>query len=485
VSGKRPTWAGRLPGGLAPDAWDFLHSLPEDAELFEEDVIGSIAHVRALEAAGVLTAAEARRLGRALRQLDRSAIDPADEDVHSSVERLLTEKLGDLGAKVHAGRSRNDQVATDMRLYVRRRVLDVWEALIALLDVLISRAAENADALAPGYTHLQRAQPVSLGHWLLAHACALSRDAVRLRAAWESCDSSPLGAGALAGSTLGIDPGVSAVALGFSRTFGNSIDAVCDRDFLIDATYACAVALAHVSRLGEEIVIWSSSEFGFVRLPDDHATGSSMMPQKKNPDVAEVARAEAGPSLGALVSLLATVKGVPLAYDRDLQTDKRNLRATFERTELALRAMAGLVAGLAFNLERLASAASDDTLLSTDLAEALVAAGVPFRKAHERVGALARDASYSEASLADAMRAEHVAPLTLDAARGLLDARESLRRRTTPGGPSAPSVRRQVRELTRLMRRELKLVQDLRSELPTRRSAGEPASSERSRRKRP
>jgi len=449
----KPTWAAPLPGGLAPAAWDFLHSLPHDRFLWPYDVDGTAAHVRGLESAGVLSRAEAAKLVRELRKMrdHPHLIDESDEDVHSAIERVLTERLGPLGAKVHAGRSRNDQVATALRLWAKDATTATSEAVTTLVETLLRRAEENVGVLAPGYTHLQRAQPVTLAHWLCAHAHAFVRDLERLANARRSADVSPLGAGALAGSTLGIDPRVSAEALGFSRTFGNSLDAVSDRDFLLDAAYACATALTHLSRLGEEIVLWSSTEFGFVRLPNNYATGSSMMPQKRNPDVAELARGHAGVAVGALTGLFVTLKSLPLAYDRDLQADKEQIRDLFGTTVRAFRAAAGLVAALDFDIERLAKAASDDMMQATDLAEALVGRGVPFREAHERIAALVRRALDRKQSLGDALRddAELLRPMKTDDALALVDARGAVARRNAAGGPGPTSVRAQIRRLRR------------------------------------
>jgi len=425
----KPTWAGRLPGGLAPEAWEFLHSLPHDRFLWRFDVAGTIAHVAALEAAEVLKKTEASKLRRELERIrdHPELIEDTDEDVHSAIERVLTEKLGDLGAKVHAGRSRNDQVATALRLWSREKLAGVRHAVEALVGILAERAEEHAATVAPGYTHLQRAQPISLGHWLCAHAFSFVRDLRRLDAALESTDVSPLGAGALATSTFGLDPKVAAAELGFGETFDNSIDAVSDRDFLADGLYACSMALIHLSRLAEEIVLWSSSEFGFVTLPDAWATGSSMMPQKKNPDVAELARGHTGVAVGGLTGLLVTLKSLPLAYDRDLQVDKQLVRDVFVKTRLAVDAMSGLMSEIAFDTDALAAASGDASMLATDVAEDLVREGVPFRDAHEQV-------------------ASRIAELEAG------DPRRSVAKRSTPGGPSPKSVKAQVRKLRRLAR---------------------------------
>ncbi len=430
----KPTWAARLPDGLAPEAWEFLHSLPHDRFLWPYDIDGTTAHVSGLVAAGVLKAGEGRKLRNELQKMKDhpNLIEVTDEDVHSAIERVLTDRLGDLGAKVHAGRSRNDQVATALRLWAKDAVAGCTSAVGGLADGLLQRAESTVGVLIPGYTHLQRAQPITLGHWLCAHAHAFVRDLHRLRAATVAADVSPLGAGALAGSTLGIDPKVAAAELGFARTFGNSIDAVSDRDFLCDAAYACTMALVHLSRLAEEIVLWSSFEFAFVRLPDDYATGSSMMPQKRNPDVAELARGSSGIGVGALTGLLVTLKGLPLAYDRDLQTDKQHVRDVFAVTQGAFKAMTGLVLGIEFVVERLEEAASDETLLATDAAEELVRLGTPFRQAHEEI--------------ASRIRGGKGLPVDGGAAAAV-DARSSR------GGPSPRAVRAQVAALRRELKR--------------------------------
>ncbi|MEX0875241.1 MAG: argininosuccinate lyase [Actinomycetota bacterium] len=429
----KPTWAGRLPGGLAKDAWDFLHSLPHDRFLWPYDVEGTIGHVHGLEAANLVTKPEATALKKELRSIKGrpELIEDSDEDVHSAIERVLTERLGDVGAKVHTGRSRNDQVATALRLWAKDVLGGVHDAVAKLIAVLATQAEEHAATLAPGYTHLQRAQPVTIGHWLCAHGFAFARDLERLAAARSSADVSPLGAGALATSTLRIDPAVAQAQLGFGEVFSNSIDAVSDRDFLADGAYACSMALVHLSRLAEEIVLWSSSEFAFVKLPDRYATGSSMMPQKKNPDVAELARGTSGIAVGALTGLLVTMKSLPLAYDRDLQTDKQHVREVFSVTKAAFDAMGGLMGGLKFDEARLREAVSDPSLLATDVAEDLVRGGTPFRAAHEEV--------------AKAFRKKKTTPPPRSAAR------VSVRARSTSGGPSKDSVQRQVAKLRRAM----------------------------------
>jgi argininosuccinate lyase len=384
-------WAGRVEVRLAPEVWAFLRA--HDAELLPYDCEASRVHARRLHAGGLLSDAEFAEADEILAALDLSVIADSDEDVHSAIERAL----GDVGRKIHAGRSRNDQVAAAMRLYVEDAGAEAFEAIGAFARAVLDVAEVEAETTMPGYTHLQRAQPVTLGWHLLAWAEMLDRDRARFRFAAERAAESPLGAGALAGSTLPLSSPPGAMR--------NTLDAVADRDFALDYLYAATVLFVHLSRIGEELVLWSSSEFGFVRLPEEAATGSSMMPQKLNPDVAELARGKAGTAIGRLTGLLATVKGLPLAYNRDLQEDKRPVFDARRDVREALAALAVLVSGLAVDRERLATAASDPLLLATDAAEALVAEGVPFRDAHEQVARAVREATFDP----DATAAESAA----------------------------------------------------------------------------
>ena len=375
-------WSGRVGGSLDPSVWEFLRT--DDAELLPYDCEASADHARRLHAAGLLTDAE---LASAQERLGAIAADPGwyldeDEDIQSAIER----QLGAVGRKIHAGRSRNDQVAAAFRLYVLDAAAEARQEIDALALVVLSFAEAEADTLMPGYTHLQRGQPVTLGHHLLAWAEMLDRDRTRFAAAGAAAEESPLGAGALAGSTLGLPSP--------PEQMRNSIDAVADRDFALDYLYAAAMLFQHLSRIGEEIVLWASAEFGFARLPETAATGSSMMPQKLNPDVAELVRGKAGTAIGRLAGLLATVKGLPLAYDRDLQEDKPPVFAARRDARLALQAMTVLVAGLEVDRDRLAAAVSDTLLLATDVAEDLVRGGVPFREAHEQVAESVRKGSF-------------------------------------------------------------------------------------------
>jgi argininosuccinate lyase len=371
-------WSGRVGGELAPEVWDFLRA--DDAELLPYDLQATLLHAHRLHAAGILDDAELADVTERLGSIED--IDETDEDVHSSIER----QLGDVGRKIHAGRSRNDQVAAAFRLYVGDACAEADAALVKFAHAVLDRAGEEAATAIPGYTHLQRAQQVTLGHHLLAWVEMLERDRARFAFAAEQAAPSPLGSGALAGSTLPIPPPPNQLR--------NSIDAVADRDFALDYLYAAAVLFTHLSRIGEEVVLWTTSEFGFARLPEDAATGSSLMPQKLNPDVAELARGKAGTAIGRLTGLLATVKSLALAYDRDLQEDKPPVFAARKDVAGALGALTVLVGGLAFDRERMAAASADPLLRATDAAEALVAEGVPFRDAHEQVAGQVREGTF-------------------------------------------------------------------------------------------
>jgi argininosuccinate lyase len=376
------TWKARVEQRLDPQVWEFLRA--DDAELLPYDCEATAEHARRLADAGLLTAAELEEAEDRLAEIAQgpASYPDTDEDVHTAIERLL----GEVGRKIHAGRSRNDQVAAALRLYVLDACAEARDAIDSLALVVLSFAESEAQTVMPGYTHLQRAQPVTLGHHLLAWVEMLDRDRTRFAAAAEAASESPLGAGALAGSTLELRQP--------PRQMRNSIDAVGDRDFALDYLYAAAVLFVHLSRIGEEIVLWATAEFGFAKLPETAATGSSMMPQKLNPDVAELARGKAGTAIGRLTGLLATVKGLPLAYDRDLQEDKSPIFGTRRDVKHALDALAVLVSGLEVDRDRLAKAASDPLLLATDAAEALVRKGTPFRDAHEEVAGRVRKGTF-------------------------------------------------------------------------------------------
>ena len=417
---------------MLPELERFTSSLGVDFELYPYDIAGSVAHARGLAAAAIIKPSQLRGIERGLRKVKRELDDgsftflDSDEDIHTAIERRLTE-ITPAGAALHAGRSRNDQVALDLRLYCRSASAASISAIAEVVEKLAAQAAGHASWPMPGYTHLQRAQPVTLGHHLLAHAEPLLRDAERFRRAYESADEMPLGSGALAASTLPLRRELVARELGFARLTANSIDAVSDRDFALDLVHACVVTSLHLSRFAEDVVLWSTAEFGFVVLADEISTGSSLMPQKRNPDVAELLRARSGRAIGSLVALATTMKGLPLAYDRDLQEDKPAVFAAVDGTLDSLEAAAILVERLRFDRDRIAAAANDPSLLATDAAEELVRAGTPFRRAHEKVGESVREGTLK-------------APWT---------AERSLVKRDVPGGPNPRRVKARAQAVAR------------------------------------
>lgn len=439
----RHLWHGRFADGPAPEMLALTASIGFDVRLAADDIAGSRAHVRMLAASDLVTDDERDAVLAALDQVageferDEFRIVATDEDIHTAVERRVTELAPDAGAKLHTGRSRNDQVATSLRLWLRREGRDTARVLNGLQAVLLSRALDAGDVYLPGYTHLQRAQPVLLSHHLLAHFWAFSRDIDRWRDCLARADVSPLGAGALAGSSLPLDPDATAATLGFERRFENSLDAVSDRDFVAEALFVATMTQVHLSRLGMEIVLWSSDEFGFLHLPDAFATGSSMLPQKKNPDVGELARAKAGRLIGHLTGFLATLKGLPLAYNLDLQEDKEPLFDALDTLRRALVAVTALFAECEFDADAMRAAADSPASAATDLAEHLVLAGVAFRDAHARVGALVRQSMERNVSLAELVATDP--DLGPEAAR-MLEPGAAARARTTPGGASPGPV---------------------------------------------
>jgi len=443
----RTLWHGRFADGPSEALLAYTVSLPYDRRLWPDDLAGSRAHVRGLVRGELLDGDEAAAILGALETVEEELAGgtfrflPSDEDIHTAVERRVTE-LTPAGGKLHTGRSRNDQVATDLRLYAKRALVSVAEAVVGLQEVLAARADEAGDAHLPGYTHLQRAQPVLLAHHLLAHGWALARDVDRLLDARRRTDVSPLGAGALAGSSLPLDPAGTAADLGFAAVFDNSLDATSDRDFVAEALFDLVMVGIHLSRIGEEVCLWASDEFGFLRLDDAWSTGSSMMPQKKNPDIAELARGKAGRLIGNLTGLLATLKGLPLTYNRDLQEDKEPLFDAVDQVLLALEAVSGLLATSTFRLDAMAEAADSPYAAATDLAEWLVERGLPFRDAHAVVGEVVRRALDGEAPMAELVAAH---PQLGAEAAALLAPGVSVTRRTTRGGggPAAVAAQRE------------------------------------------
>jgi len=445
-------WEGRIASGMADAVAVFTVSLPFDRTLAIDDVAGSRAHVKGLGKAGILSDSEVAALLDALdiaeEEFTTGAFEfaPTDEDIHTAIERRVTELAGEVGAKLHTGRSRNDQVATAMRLWCRRSLVAVADEVLALQEALARRANDAADVYLPGYTHLQRAQPVLLAHHLLAHGWALARDIDRLLTTVDRLNVSPLGAGALAGSSLPLDPDYAAAELGFHGRFENSLDAVSDRDFVAESLFDLALLGVHLSRLGEEIALWSSEEFGFCTLDDAYATGSSMLPQKKNPDVAELARGKSGRLIGHLNAVLVTLKGLPLAYNRDLQEDKEPVFDAVAQVQRALVALRGLYETVTWNEERMQTAADGPAASAIDLAEMLVEQGMPFRQAHALVGGLVRESLERHVPLVELVAAH---PELGEAAVELLEPGVAVTRRRTPGGAGPEPVREQKERFAR------------------------------------
>jgi argininosuccinate lyase len=454
-------WHGRFASGPADALLAYTVSLPFDRRLWRDDIAGSRAHVGGLRRAGLLTADEEAAILAALGQVeselagDEFAFAQSDEDIHTAVERRVTELAGPAGGKLHTARSRNDQVATDLRLWCKRELLAVARLVVDLEDVLLARAEAAGDTYLPGYTHVQRAQPVLLAHHLLAHAWTFARDVDRLVATVERLDVSPLGAGALAGTSLPIDPAATAAALGFADVFANSLDAVSDRDFVAEALFDLALVGIHLARLGEEWVLWTSEEFGFARLDDAYATGSSMMPQKKNADIAELARGKSGRLIGNLTGLLATLKGLPLAYNRDLQEDKEPLFDSVDQVSLGLGAIGGMIDTATFVPERMAAAADSETTAATDLAEWLVGRGMPFRDAHAVVGELVRRHLADGAPLHEVVAAD---PRLGPDAAALLAPGVAVTRRTSPGGGGPAAVAAQFGRFAESLRHQREML---------------------------
>ena len=443
-------WSGRFEDEPSDALLAYTVSLPFDVRLAADDIAGSRAHVGGLTRIGLITVEDSAAILEALDDVEAEIAEgsfqfqPSDEDIHTAVERRVTELAGRSGAKLHSGRSRNDQIATDLRLYLKRELTEVGELLLELQRVLLTRATDAGAAYLPGYTHLQRAQPVLLAHHLLAHGWAFSRDMDRLIETRRRLDVSPLGAGALAGSSLPLDPDSVAADLGFAGRFENSLDAVSDRDFVADSLYVLAMIGVHMSRIGEEFVFWCSEEVGFARLDDGYSTGSSMLPQKKNPDIAELVRGKAGRVIGNLTGLLVTLKALPLAYNRDLQEDKEPVFDSLDQVKLGLVALTGMIATTEFLVETMAESADSPYAAAIDLAEYLVSGGTPFREAHEVVAGLVSDALAGNASLAELVASE--VRLGPEAAK-LLKPGRAVKNRTTPGGAGPKPVKVQLKRL--------------------------------------
>ena len=441
-------WGGRFEKELDAIATRFSASIDVDGRLWQQDIDGSIAHVRMLADQKVLSRADAEQIIDGLEAI-RGSIkrgefdwDESKEDIHMNIEAALTDAIGEAGGRLHTGRSRNDQVATDMRLWTRKACEETIADLDGFLEVLVDKADGHVDFLMPGYTHLQRAQPVRLAHHLLAWAEMLDRDRGRLADAASRMNESPLGSAALAGTTFAIDREATARALGFDRPMRNSLDAVASRDFLLEAVSALAICAVHLSRIAEELVLWSSQEFAFMQMSDAFTTGSSIMPQKKNPDMPELVRGKAGRVVGALVNLMVMQKGLPLAYNRDLQEDKAPTFDAFDTVRDCLAVLSGAIGTATFDEERMSAALQQGFLDATEVADWLASRGVPFREAHHVAGGLVQRAIQENKTLAELpLEAYEAAHGAFDDSIFLaLDMNAAVERRDVLGGPARARV---------------------------------------------
>ena len=442
-------WKGRFAKATADLVQQYGESISYDWRLYKHDIAGSIAHARAQVSAKLLSSDEFAAIEKGLREIEKE-IEAGEfnfsielEDIHMNIESALTERIGAPGAKLHTARSRNDQVATDTRLYCREEIDNLTVLITGLQQSLLKQAEQYAAALIPGYTHLQRGQPVTVGHHLLAYVEMLDRDKSRLADCRKRINACPLGSGALAGSTINLDRQQISDELGFDRVTTNSMDAISDRDYIAEFLFDMALVGTHLSRLSEDLILWCSSEFGFATLSDAHTTGSSLMPQKKNPDVCELTRGKTGRLYGNLVALLTAAKGLPLTYNRDLQEDKEPLFDSIDTLSLALKVNAEMIADMAINLDTCEAAASDPLLLATDLADYLVKNGVPFRDAHELVGQAVALSVQTKTPL-DQLDLSHVSEHYGADAKDVFDLQTALAARTNPGAPSIDNVRAEV-----------------------------------------
>ena len=444
-------WGGRFTTEPNELMKRFGDSMAFDQRLYAADIRGSMAYAGALERAGIITAVECEQLASGLEEVlgefERGAfeVQPGDEDIHTAVERRLGELIGPVAGKLHTGRSRNDQVATDLRLYLLEEMASLEEALVELQSTIAAKAEEHLDALMPGYTHLQQAQPLLFSHWLMSYFWKLQRDRERLVGVARRCSVSPLGAGALAGNPVGIDRGALAAELGFAAVAQNSVDAVSDRDYVVEFLAWAALVQVHLSGLAEDLIVWSSREFGFVQLDEAYTTGSSLMPQKRNPDSLELMRGKSGRITGHLAGMLTTLKGLPSAYNKDLQEDKEAIFDTLDTLALELPVVTAVIRTLQVNEERMAEAL-DDAMLATELADYLVRKGIPFREGHHLAGQAVAKAEAAGVPLQELDLAEYEAihPAFGEDLYGVLDYRQSVAARDAEGGTAPEAVRVQI-----------------------------------------
>ena len=458
----RKLWGGRFRARTDPDVEAFTSSLDVDRRLYRHDIAGSIAHCKSLEKAGILPLREATKLLAGLKQVEREIAEgrfrfaPEHEDIHMAIEARLTEIVGEIGGKLHTGRSRNDQVALDLRLYLRDAVGELIAGLRGFQQALLGVARRELGTVMPGYTHLQRAQPVLFAHHLLAYVEMAERDKARLRDTRRRINVMPLGSGALAGTNYPVDRAYTARLLGFDAVTENSLDAVSDRDFVVETLAALALIMAHASRFAEELVLWSSEEFSFVDLPDSLCTGSSMMPQKKNPDVPELIRGKTGRVYGALMAVLTTLKGLPLTYNRDLQEDKAAVFDALDTSSASVRMLTKLVGGMMVRREAMTQAARSGFLLATELADYLVLKGLPFRAAHEIVGRIVRRRVERRRDLKDISLEElrSFSDLFEKDALDMLSIEGALERKAQVGGTARQRVVARIKALEKELRAE-------------------------------
>lgn len=442
-------WKGRFAQDTSSLVQQFGESISYDWRLFPHDIAGSIAHARAQKVAGLLTEEEFSAIETGLQEIladieaGRFEFKTSLEDIHMNIEAELTKRIGPAGAKLHTARSRNDQVATDTRLYSRHEIGELLEGIDRLKAALLSQAEKHAATVVPGYTHLQRGQPVTVGHHLLAYVEMLDRDSSRLVDCRKRLNISPLGSGALAGSTINLDRRAIAAELGFDGVTVNSMDAIADRDYIAELLFGISLCGVHLSRLSEDLILWCSAEFGFVSLSDAHTTGSSLMPQKKNPDVCELTRGKTGRLVGNLMNLLVAVKGLPLTYNRDLQEDKPPLFDSIDTLKLILAVNAEMIEAMEIRVERCRAAASDPMLLATDLADWLVKQGVPFRHAHELVGKAVAESIATGVPL-DQLDLAAIDPVYTEDAKSVFSLDRALAARTNPGAPNPENVRAEI-----------------------------------------
>lgn len=444
-------WKGRFQSSNNPLMERFSSSIAYDKELYKEDILGSLAHAKMLEQCGIITLEESTKICEGLREIllkiEQGSVEfsEADEDIHMNIERLLSLEIGPLAGKLHTARSRNDQVATDLHLYLRKRILEICEGLVLTQKALLLQIEENGSAIMPGYTHLQRAQPILYAQHLLAYVFMLQRDFERLSQSWSRCNQLPLGSGAIAGTKHAIDRNLSKEFLGFDSLYANSMDAVSDRDFATEFLFNCSQIMIHLSRLSEELILWSSQEFAFISIDDAFCSGSSLMPQKKNPDVPELIRGKTGRVFGSLFSLMTTMKGLPLAYNRDLQEDKEPIFDTVRTLKSVLSVLAPMLETITIDPERMLEASHGGFMNATDLADYLVAKDLPFREAHSLAGKIVRHCLDAKLNLQDLdlLTLQNFSPLFSKDVFEQLELKNVIASKKSIGGTSFESVEQQ------------------------------------------